>query len=292
VFAKGLALFAVGLVACFAGPLCALFRFALHDRCFNYIPLIPVISLYLVVLKNPELPQRRGLSWRGGAAWMLGGFLLLMGCKWAALCHWRLEPGDYLACMTVSFLLFLVGGCVTFLGGVICRQLLFPIAFLSFMAPIPSGIFDWTTRFFQQTSAATAHGFLAAAGMPLFRQGMTFHMPGFTLLIVPECAGMHSTVVFLLSAVLTAHLFLRTGWKRALLVALAIPLAIVRNAFRLFVLSELCVHISPKMIDSFVHERCGPIFFALSFLPLIAALTLLRKSEVLDLKSPVAAVPV
>lgn len=269
-------------MACFAGPLVALVRFSLHDQCFNYIPLIPIISLYLIALKKPGHPPRSGLSWKGGSAWMLGGLLLLTGCKWAALCHWRPQPEDYLACMTASFLLFLVGGCVMFLGSGICRQLLFPLAFLFFMVPFPSGVFDWTTRFFQQTSAATAHGFLAAAGMPVFRQGMTFHMPGFSLLIVPECAGMHSTVVFVISTVLTAHLFLRTGWKRALLVALGIPLAIVRNAFRLFVLSELCVHISPTMIDSFVHDRCGPVFFALSFLPLLVLLALLRKSEIFD----------
>jgi exosortase C (VPDSG-CTERM-specific) len=275
-------LFAIGLTACFAGPLIALVRFSLHDQCFNYIPLIPVISLYLIVLKSPKLPPRSGLSWKRGSVWMMGGLLLLIGCKWATLGHGKPRPEDYLACMTASFLLFLVGGCVTFLGSGICRQLLFPLAFLTFMAPIPSGLFDWTTRFFQQTSAATTHGFLTAAGMPVFRQGMTFHMPGFTLLIVPECAGMHSTVVFIISAVLTAHLFLRTGWKRASLVALAIPLAILRNAFRLFVLSELCVHISPNMIDSFVHERGGPIFFAISFLPLLAVLALMRKSENLD----------
>lgn len=267
-------------MACFAGPLVALVRFSLHDQCFNYIPLIPIISLYLIALKKPEHPPQSGLSWKGGSVWMLGGLLLLTGCKWAARCNWRPQPEDYLACMTASFLLFLVGGCVMFLGGGICRQLLFPLAFLFFMVPVPSGVFDWTTRFFQQTSAATAHGFLAAAGMPVFRQGMTFHMPGFSLLIVPECAGMHSTVVFVISTVLTAHLFLRTGWKRALLVALGIPLAIVRNAFRLFVLSELCVHISPTMIDSFVHDRCGPVFFALSFLPLLVLLALLRKSEI------------
>lgn len=208
--------------------------------------------------------------------------MLLAGYKWAKLCNWRPHLEDYLACMTASFLLFLAGGCVTFLGDKMCRQISFPLAFLSFMAPIPFSIFDWITRFFQETSATTAQGFLAAAGMPVFRQGMSFHMPGFSLLIIPECAGMHSTLVFIISTVLTAHLFLRTAWKRALLVALAIPLSIVRNASRLFVLSELCVHINPNMVHSFVHERGGPIFFALSFIPVIVLLAVLRKSELPD----------
>jgi len=58
-----------------------------------------------------------------------------------------------------------------------------------------------------------------------------------------------------------------------------IPLALLRNGFRVFVLGQLCIHISPRMIDSPIHHRGGPIFFVLSLVPFFLLLWLLKRSE-------------
>jgi exosortase C (VPDSG-CTERM-specific) len=282
---KRFVLFILGLSACFARPLFALGQYSMHDQYSSYIPLIPVISLYLIWLKKPELPRQSGMSWKWGAAAALGGFALLIAYQWEAHSGWRPQPEDYLSLMTASFYLFLVAGCLTFLGGAISQSIAFPIAFLAFMVPMPSAMFYWTMSFFQRTSAVAAHGFLAAAGMPVFREGTTFHLPGFTLRLGPECSGIHSTLVFLINAVLASYLFLRSGWKRALLVMVVFPLAILRNGFRVFVIAEMCVHISHDMIDSSVHRRGGSLFFALSFIPFFALLMLLRKYDLHGSKS-------
>jgi exosortase/archaeosortase family protein len=58
-----------------------------------------------------------------------------------------------------------------------------------------------------------------------------------------------------------------------------IPLAILRNGFRIFVIGMLCVHVDRGMINSWVHRKGGPLFFALSLLPFFALLLWLRRSE-------------
>jgi exosortase/archaeosortase family protein len=58
-----------------------------------------------------------------------------------------------------------------------------------------------------------------------------------------------------------------------------IPLALLRNGFRVFVLGELCTHIGPQMIDTPIHHQGGPLFFALSLIPFFLLLVWLRKSE-------------
>jgi len=58
-----------------------------------------------------------------------------------------------------------------------------------------------------------------------------------------------------------------------------IPLAIARNGFRILVIGLLCVHIGPHMSDSFIHHRGGPIFFALSLIPLALLLFSLRRHD-------------
>jgi exosortase/archaeosortase family protein len=56
-------------------------------------------------------------------------------------------------------------------------------------------------------------------------------------------------------------------------------LAILRNGLRIMTIAWLCVHVDPKMINSYIHRQGGPIFFALSLIPFLALLWALRKSE-------------
>ena len=86
-------------------------------------------------------------------------------------------------------------------------------------------------------------------------------------------------MVLFITSLLAGRLFLRSPWKRAVLCLVVIPLALLRNGFRIFVLGELCAHIGPEMIDSPVHHHGGPLFFALSLLPFFALLYYLRRSE-------------
>ena len=51
------------------------------------------------------------------------------------------------------------------------------------------------------------------------------------------------------------------------LVAFVIPLAILRNGFRILVIGLLCVNVGPQMIHSLIHRRGGPLFFMLSLIP-------------------------
>ena len=47
----------------------------------------------------------------------------------------------------------------------------------------------------------------------------------------------------------------------------------------ILVIGLLCVHIGPHMIDSPIHHRGGPLFFALSLVPLFLLLWWLRRQE-------------
>ena len=66
----------------------------------------------------------------------------------------------------------------------------------------------------------------------------------------------------------------------ALLVGVVIPLGLLRNGLRILVISLLCVHIGPEMINSPIHRRGGPIFFVASLIPLFVMLWWLRQREV------------
>jgi exosortase/archaeosortase family protein len=104
-------------------------------------------------------------------------------------------------------------------------------------------------------------------------------LPDISLKVAPECSGIHSTWVLLITSLVAGRVILRRPWKRALLCLAVLPLALLRNGFRVFVLGELCVHVSPRMIDSPIHHQGGPLFFVLSLIPFFLLLYFLSKSE-------------
>ena len=111
------------------------------------------------------------------------------------------------------------------------------------------------------------------------RHGTTFELPGIVLQVAQECSGIRSSWVLVITSILASHLFLKSPWRRIVLVAFVIPLGILRNGFRVFVIGMLCVHVGPHMVDSVIHRQGGPFFFALSLVPLFLLLWWLRRGE-------------
>jgi exosortase C (VPDSG-CTERM-specific) len=275
---KWLAVVTALLLLCFARPCWQLLTFSLHDELFSYIPLIPFISGYLIWSdKKRWIPHVRP-SLAGAAPFVLGGAALLAGYWLARRNGEILAPQDYLSLMSLALLCFFWGACLALLGAKFMGQIAFPAAFLIFAVPLPVNWMTQINTFFQYTSAATAQAFLRAYGTTVFRNGLELQLPGnFSVNVAPECSGIHSTLVLFMTGWIAGYMFLNRTWQRAVLLLMVIPLAIVRNGFRIFVIGELCVHISHDMIMSPIHKKGGPVFFTLSLIPFLLFLFYLRK---------------
>ncbi len=127
--------------------------------------------------------------------------------------------------------------------------------------------------------AVAAALLFAVSGSTVFREGLVFQLPGITLQVAQECSGIRSSLVLFITSLVAGKLFLQSPWRKLFLTAFVIPLAIVRNGFRVFTLGWLCVHISPNLIDSPIHHRGGPLFFLLSLVPFFLFLLWLRRGE-------------
>jgi exosortase C (VPDSG-CTERM-specific) len=274
-----LTLVAIVLILCFSVPLYDLAWFAANDDLYSYILLIPFISIYLVWLKWKNLPSFSGPARKPAAIFFACGVAILGGYALARHSTLKLAEDDYLAFMISAFFLFFAGGCCLFLGKEIVRSLAFPIGFLIFMVPMPTFLLNRTESFLQYGSAFAAEFFFNLSGATFFRDGLVFQLPGISLEVAPECSGIHSSLVLFITSSIASYLFLRSPWKRTVLVLAVIPLALIRNGFRVYVIGELCTHIGPQMIDSPIHHRGGPLFFALSLIPFFLLLILLRRSE-------------
>jgi exosortase len=147
------------------------------------------------------------------------------------------------------------------------------------MIPLPDAVLDWLEKTSMAASADAAELYFSLMGTAMVRHETVFELPGIVIRVAQECSGIHSSLVLFISSILASHLFLRTRWRRIVLVAFVIPLGILRNGFRILVIGLLCVHVGPYMIDSSIHHQGGPLFFALSLIPLFLLLWWLRHRE-------------
>ena len=138
---------------------------------------------------------------------------------------------------------------------------------LVFLAPMPVFMEKALQSFLQHGSAIVADGLFQLAGTPVYRDGTIFRLPGFSMQVARECSGINSTVALFVTSIVTGRLLLSSPLLRFLLTLAVIPIALVRNGVRVVTIGELCVHVGPEMINSYIHRHGGPIFFALSLIP-------------------------
>jgi len=279
---------AMGLVIlAFTLPLYRLFTFAADHELFSYIILIPFVSAYWLWMDRSAL-QPGHASRRSWAPAPFAIGLVLLATFWGLkLSGTALSASDGLALTTLAFISFLTGVCLYFLPVATLRVVAFPLGFLLFLVPFPGFFHVGAETALQYASASTSSWIFQLIGTPVFIQGTLMQLPGFSMEVAPECSGIRSSIVLLITSVVAGKLFLRNGWSRLLLVVLVAPISIIRNAFRITVIGELCVNVGPHMIDSFIHKRGGPIFFALSLIPMLIAIWLLsRRERRLNAKAP------
>lgn len=271
---RRLAIAAAALALCFSVPLYQLAKFALQSDLYSHVLLIPVLSIYLIWTKRSTIVARSAPDH------LMAGIFVAIGALVLALSSISTSPAidDYLAGRILSFVFFLIGISAWILGRQNLHMLAFPLGFLVFMAPFPIGFRNGLELFLQHGSAQAALLLFRLAGTSVFYHDLLFQLRGINLEVAPECSGIHSSLALFITSVVAGHFFLQSRWKCVILTLAIIPLALIRNGVRIFTLGELCVHVSPDMIDSYIHHHGGPIFFVLSLIPFFFLLRFLHKS--------------
>ena len=272
----GWCFYLVILGGAFALPLRAFVTYARHSDVHSYVLLIPFVTAYLIYIRWKSLSHELTSSWGFASLSAAAGAAALLASQ-----HFTdLGQNDYMTLIALSFVCFVLAGIFLFLGSKWAQSAIFPLFFLAFMIPLPESAVDSLENASKEASAEVANWLFLITGTPFLREGTLFQLPGITISVAKECSGIRSSLVLLITSLLAANMFLRTTWRRALLVAAIIPLGLLRNGVRILTISLLCVHIGPQMINSVIHRRGGPFFFAASLVPLFLLLWWLGRGEV------------
>lgn len=135
-----------------------------------------------------------------------------------------------------AFVFAVWGLCLYFGGTALTRVLAFPLVFLLFMVPTPGGLLDIVSAPLQVLSARMAVALAGLSGVLVQNEGVNLLIPakGIRFEVAVACSGLHSlTAMCMLAALMASFMMVPRIWKLALF-ALAIPLALLGNILRIY----------------------------------------------------------
>ena len=225
-----------------------------NDPNYSHGMLIPFIALYLIKQRFAQLRKTQSITSNKGLLFILPAlFLFVLGSV----------AGEQFS-QRVSFVILLYGLVLFLEGKEIARLLLFPVALFLFAIPLPYILYNAIAFPLKLIATKIAVGVISLVGMPFFRDGNVIHLPHTTLEVIDACSGIRSLMTLITLAFLLASFQLRTFWKRAVLVLLALPLAVLANAGRV-ALTGLLTKSNPAWGSGTLHEITGWGVFVISF---------------------------
>jgi exosortase/archaeosortase family protein len=85
--------------------------------------------------------------------------------------------------------------------------------------------------------------------------------------------------MLVVTTMVLAHLLLRSFWRKALVIAVAIPLSVAKNGLRIFVLGMLGTRVDPSFLTGRLHRQGGIIYFLIALSAIFLLLWILRHGE-------------
>lgn len=263
-------------VALFWTPLSLLIRLSQQQEHYSHIVLIPLVSAALFVRDRQQIFADVRTQWRTAlGALLAAGLLYWLGRGHAS----SLSENDQLSIVMLAVVVVWIGGFVLCYGTGALRAGLFPALVLLLMVPIPDVVLRQTISWLQAGSAEVTNVLFQLVGVPVFRTGFLFELPGVTIEIAEECSGIRSSLALLITSLLGGHLFLRSAWSKLVLALTTLPLLFVKNGIRIVTLSLLSIYVDPDFLTGSLHQRGGIVFFLLTLAILVPVARLLQRNE-------------
>jgi exosortase len=217
-----------------------------NDASYSHGFLVPLLSIWLAVRW-----YRRARPTLGEGMPALGLAELLAGCVVHA-------AAEVVASAILDFLglgLVLHGLAWTIGGRAWARGLRFPIAFLFFMFPLPSLLTSATAVWLQDVVSKFSAELLNATWV-CHRQGNALYLPGLAqpLYVAEECSGLRQLVAFAALSMFLGAWQDRRVWQRLVLLAAAIPAAIVANVLRVVLMAFGARWFGTSWLSGWMHD--------------------------------------
>lgn len=159
------------------------------------------------------------------------------------------------------------------------RRWWLPFALLVLTIPLPAILTNELSNPLQFRASMLATAMIKWRHIPVVTTGNVINLPGQRLFVAEACSGLRSLTALLSLGVLIGGLYLRTVPFRLVLLALAIPVAVLVNAIRIFFTAYLAYFIDPSWAQGTIHQREGWAMFVVALAILAGVALVMRMGE-------------
>ncbi len=237
------------------------------DPQYSHGFLVPLFAGYLLWSRRGQIGWNdlQGRWW--GVGLVLGGALIRIA-----------GHVFYLPWLDAGSLLVVLAGIAGTLGGrKVLRWAAPAILFLAFMIPLPHRFQTVLGGSLQRVATVASTYVLQTVGVPAVAEGNVILLTETRLGVVEACSGLTMLVTFFALAAGMAILAQRSWLEKAIIVASAIPIAILANVVRITVTGVLYEANQDELARSLFHDMAGWLMMPLGLLMLLAELYILGR---------------
>jgi EpsI family protein len=249
-----------------------------HDEDMGHGFLVPLAAGWIAWQQRKRLAVMRPSAWGLGLV-LAGAALQFLGAISLGLFVGALG----LICAIIGILL--AAG-----GRPWLRVLAFPLFLLVFMLPKPDFIWSHVTLPLQSLASQFAAVLVRLTGTSVLREGNVLEVAGHQIAVEEACNGIRYLLSLGFVALLWGHVAGLRGWRRALLGASAVPVAILVNALRVAAVAFMCRYNYPLAVGAF-HDASGFAALALALVLLAATERAIRRLPASAAGHPAQPVP-
>jgi exosortase len=177
----------------------------------------------------------------------------------------------------VSILGTLAGGILFLFGWRMLRVVMFPLAFMLLMVPLPALIFNKIAFPLQLLASHVGEQTITAMNIPILREGNVLILANATLEVAEACSGIRSLVSLFTLGIVFGYFVDRRPWVRAVIALSAIPVAILANGLRVASAGVAAHNFGTAGVEGLFHEFSGWVVFVLAFVMMLALQRLLLR---------------
>jgi exosortase len=230
----------------------------LADAQYSHGLLVPAFALVLLCLRRDQFEKVTFAPNWAGLVLLLAGVALRLAGAWYYL-EW-FDALSLLPCLAGMFVL---------LGGWPALRWSWPaIAFLFFMIPLPYSMETALAFPLRRIATVTSTYALQTVGFAAIEDSTNIYVHDQRLEVAPACSGMGMLMIFFAISCAIALLSKRDWIDKLVIVASAIPIAVVSNIARIFLTAMLFELSTAQVAQAAFHKYAG-------WLMMVVALALL-----------------
>jgi exosortase len=175
----------------------------------------------------------------------------------------------------VSLIGALAGSLLFLFGWQRLRVMLFPLAFLLLMVPLPALIFNKIAFPLQLLASNVGEHTISSLDIPILREGNVLILANATLEVAEACSGIRSLVSLFTLGLVFGYFVDPRPWVRAAIALSAVPVAILANGLRVASAGIAAHYYGAAGVEGLFHDFSGWVVFIVAFLLMLGLQRLL-----------------